>query len=96
MRAGKETAPARGYTLRSNRRRVLKKTASRLRPGPERDYLLKKVQQIDTAMHINEWLSSPGLQRCSGMLGARANPLRAPPQLVLKLQSAAVRQFGLV
>ena len=30
--------------------------------GPERDVLVKKIRQIETASHINEWLSSPGLQ----------------------------------
>jgi hypothetical protein len=33
-------------------------------PGdPERDALVKKIRQIEFATHINEWLSSPGLQR---------------------------------
>jgi hypothetical protein len=36
--------------------------ANQLRPGPERDMLLKKVRQADTASHLNEWASSPGLQ----------------------------------
>jgi hypothetical protein len=40
----------------------LEKKASQLKPGPERDDLLKKAQQIDTAAEINEWLNSPGLQ----------------------------------
>jgi hypothetical protein len=40
----------------------LEKKASQLKPGPERDDLLKKAQQLDTATHINEWLNSPGLQ----------------------------------
>jgi hypothetical protein len=30
--------------------------------GKNRDALLRKARQIDTASHINEWLSSPGLQ----------------------------------
>jgi hypothetical protein len=38
------------------------KQASRLKPGPERDELLRKAQQIDTARHINEWLNSGSLQ----------------------------------
>ncbi len=33
-----------------------------LQPGPKRDQLLQKLRQLDTASHINEWLSSPGLQ----------------------------------
>ena len=30
--------------------------------GPERDALVKKISQLETAAHLNEWLSSPGLQ----------------------------------
>jgi hypothetical protein len=30
--------------------------------GPERDVLVRKISQIETASHITEWLSSPGLQ----------------------------------
>ena len=37
----------------------LEQKASRLKPGPERDELLRKARQIDTARHINEWLNSP-------------------------------------
>jgi hypothetical protein len=33
-----------------------------LPPGPQRDALQKKVRQLETAAHINEWVSSPGLQ----------------------------------
>jgi hypothetical protein len=40
----------------------LEQKAARLRPGPERDELLRKAGQIDTAVQINEWLNSPGLQ----------------------------------
>jgi hypothetical protein len=36
----------------------LEKRASQLDPGPERDDLLKKAQQIDTATQIHEWLDS--------------------------------------
>jgi hypothetical protein len=31
-------------------------------PGSARNKLLKKLRQLDTAAHINEWLSSPGLR----------------------------------
>jgi hypothetical protein len=31
-------------------------------PPPQKDALLKKIRQLETASHINEWLSSPGLQ----------------------------------
>ena len=30
--------------------------------GAERDTLIEKIRQIETASHINEWLSSPGLK----------------------------------
>jgi hypothetical protein len=40
----------------------LEQKAARLRPGPERDELLRKAGQIDTAVHINEWLNSRGLK----------------------------------
>lgn len=30
--------------------------------GPERDALVKKIRQLDTASHINDWLRSPGLK----------------------------------
>jgi len=33
-----------------------------LRPGPQMDEILKKIRQLETASHMNEWLSSPGLQ----------------------------------
>ena len=31
-------------------------------PGLVRNTLLGKLRQLDTAAHINEWLSSPGLR----------------------------------
>lgn len=31
-------------------------------PGSARNKLLEKLRQLDTATHINEWLSSPGLR----------------------------------
>jgi hypothetical protein len=33
-----------------------------LGPGSIRNKLLEKLRQLDVAAHINEWLSSPGLQ----------------------------------
>jgi hypothetical protein len=30
--------------------------------GRERELLVRKARQLDTASHINEWLSSPGLK----------------------------------
>jgi hypothetical protein len=36
--------------------------AAQLPHGPQKDALLNKIRQLDTASHMNEWLSSPGLQ----------------------------------
>jgi hypothetical protein len=36
--------------------------AAKLRPGIERDQLLKKARQADTAAHLDEWANSPGLR----------------------------------
>jgi hypothetical protein len=33
-----------------------------LKPGPEVDALRRKIRQLETASHMSEWLSSPGLQ----------------------------------
>jgi len=35
---------------------------AKLKPGPQRDELLNKIRQLETASHMSEWLSSPGLQ----------------------------------
>jgi hypothetical protein len=35
---------------------------ARLKPGPQMDALRKKIRQLETASHLSEWLSSPGLQ----------------------------------
>jgi hypothetical protein len=40
----------------------LEAQVAKLKPGPQKDGLLKKISQLDTASHINEWLTSPGLQ----------------------------------
>jgi hypothetical protein len=36
--------------------------ADKLPSGSERDQLLRRARQAETALHINDWLSSPGLQ----------------------------------
>ena len=36
--------------------------ASRLPPGIEKDDMMRKAYQADTAAHIDEWATSPGLQ----------------------------------
>jgi hypothetical protein len=40
----------------------LEAQVAELAPGPQKDGLLKKISQLETATHINEWLNSPGLQ----------------------------------
>jgi hypothetical protein len=40
----------------------VRKQANELQPGPERDALLKKASQADTAAHIDGWANSAGLQ----------------------------------
>jgi len=40
----------------------LKDEANELAPGPLRDARIRKARQAVTASHVNEWLSSPGLQ----------------------------------
>ena len=42
--------------------REAREGARRLPPGPQRDLLLKKAGQAETACRINEWLASPGLR----------------------------------
>lgn len=39
-----------------------RQAANDLPPGTIRELLLKRARQAETAAHIDEWLSSPGLQ----------------------------------
>jgi len=39
-----------------------REAARELPQGEERDALLKKARQVETAASLNEWLTSPGLQ----------------------------------
>jgi hypothetical protein len=41
---------------------ALKQEAATLRFGKQRDALLRKARQLETASQINEWPSSPGLE----------------------------------
>ena len=41
----------------------LREEAEKLPPGQERDMLIRKVRQTETAADVNEWLTSPGLIR---------------------------------
>ena len=40
----------------------LRERAKFLPPGIERDELIRKARQAETASRVNEWLTSPGLQ----------------------------------
>jgi hypothetical protein len=40
----------------------LKAQVAKHKRGPQREALLEKIRQLETAIHMNEWLSSPGLR----------------------------------
>jgi hypothetical protein len=40
----------------------LRQEAAELPHGAERDALLRKVRQTETASHMSDWLTSPGLR----------------------------------
>jgi hypothetical protein len=40
----------------------VREQAAALPPGPDREMLLKKVRQAETALHLEDWTSSPELQ----------------------------------
>jgi hypothetical protein len=44
------------------RKSCLEARAASLPAGPERDDLLKTIKQLETAAHMSEWLTPPGLQ----------------------------------
>jgi hypothetical protein len=58
MASGKDTLDAKWRELA----RSAREQAEQLPQGPEREALMRKARQLDTASHINEWISSPGLQ----------------------------------
>jgi hypothetical protein len=56
----KHTLPFSARCLQEAER--LRAEAKTFQPGPERDQLIRRARQADTAAHIDEWLRSPGLQ----------------------------------
>ena len=46
----------------SDQKKRVEAQLAKLQPGPEREQLLMKLRQLDTASDIDEWLSPPGLQ----------------------------------
>jgi len=40
----------------------VREQAETLKPGPEKENLLRRARQADTAAHLDEWAHSPGLR----------------------------------
>jgi hypothetical protein len=40
----------------------LRQEAKGTPPGIERERMIRRVRQAEIALHVNEWLSSPGLK----------------------------------
>jgi hypothetical protein len=40
----------------------IREQAARLPPGTEREEMLRRASQADTAAHLDDWANSPGLQ----------------------------------
>jgi hypothetical protein len=58
--------PSRKYSFEdriAEEKKRLEERASLLPNGLPKNQLLRKIRQLETASHLNEWLSSPGLQR---------------------------------
>jgi hypothetical protein len=55
----KQTGTFQERMLREARR--LSVQANKMAPGRDRELLLRKARQAETAAHINDWLTSPGL-----------------------------------
>ncbi|UWU67597.1 hypothetical protein [Bradyrhizobium sp. NC92] len=49
-----------------------------LPPGPERDNMLRRIRQNETASQIEKWLGSPGLQPPTELAGLGRPTLKAP------------------
>jgi hypothetical protein len=40
----------------------LKSRANRMRPGPERDNLIREARTLEILAHADNWIESPGLR----------------------------------
>ena len=49
-------------SLRQRLIEQVKRLREETRPGVDRETFLRKARQAETAVHIDEWLSSPGLR----------------------------------
>jgi hypothetical protein len=54
----RQTMPLKERLLRWAQK--LRNDADELRPGPEKDALLKKARQADAAAHVDDWANSSG------------------------------------
>jgi hypothetical protein len=57
--------PSRQYSFEdriAEEKKRLEEQASLLPNGLPKNQLLRKIRQLETASHLNEWLSSPGLR----------------------------------
>jgi hypothetical protein len=50
------------YDRLTDEKKRVEAAAALLGPGLIRTKLLEKLRQLDVAAHMNDWLSSPGLQ----------------------------------
>jgi hypothetical protein len=63
MRRRTRPPPSEAFAVRlMSAAREVRAKASRLPLGKERDRLLRKARQVETAALISEWISSPGLR----------------------------------
>jgi hypothetical protein len=64
-------------TRLSDRIKAAREEATRLPAGPERDGLLRQIEQDEVALRVIEWLTSSGdLPPPSDLLPMRRHPLR--------------------
>jgi hypothetical protein len=56
----KENAPLNQRLTEQAKR--LREKARAMPPGIEREQLIRRARQAETAAHMQEWLTSPGLQ----------------------------------
>jgi hypothetical protein len=59
-RRTKQTTPLEDRLAEKAQR--LREQARAAPPGPEREELIRKARQTETAAHMNDWLTSSGLQ----------------------------------
>ena len=50
------------YKRLADERKRIEAAVALVEPGLMRNKLLQKLRQLDVAVHIDRWLSSPGLQ----------------------------------